>query len=222
MEAKGKGAQARKAQQVLREAGTNTSPYLLRMLRETDSPLKFRAVALAQKQHLLKVKLVPAENWYFFASSALEALGPDAKDAVPELIRIFQENPSSTCQIDVAELFGDIGPGAKDAVPLLVKVEATTTNQLLRATALGALSRIHAEPDLVVPVLLKTLCDTNWSARVRRQAISGLSAFGTNANTAVPAVVDFLNTQSDPADRSLAAKALKKIDPEAAAGANLK
>ncbi len=222
VEATGNGPQARKAQQVLQQAGTNTIPYLLRMMRKTDSVLTLKFVALAQRQHLIKVEFLPAENWYFFASAALEALGPKAKDTVPELIGIFKTHPSPAAQIDLAEVFGFIGPMAKTVIPALVEAEASSTNQLLRATIIPALARIQGEPNLVVPVLVKCLSDTNLSVRVKRHAVSALSSYGVDAKSAVPALVDFFQTQPEAGDKSLASKALKTIDPDAAAKAGVK
>jgi HEAT repeat protein len=78
---------------------------------------------------------------------------------------------------------------------------------------------IHAEPQLVVPALVKSLSDTNYS--VRMLATIGLGYFGTNAQQAVPALVPMLS-DPDLDIRRTAAYDLEAIDPGAAAKAGVK
>src|SRR6266481_6657560 len=49
-----------KADEIMREAGTNAIPTLLRMLRQHDSPWKLKLIALAQKQHIIPIRHVEA------------------------------------------------------------------------------------------------------------------------------------------------------------------
>ena len=48
------------ANDAVRHIGTNCIPVLLHMIRENDSKLTLRLVALAQKQRLIKIHFVPA------------------------------------------------------------------------------------------------------------------------------------------------------------------
>jgi hypothetical protein len=121
-------------QDAIRQMGTNSIPYLLRMLEHSDSPLKVKWMRLLQKQSLVKVEYIPEMNRYERAAMALEVLGPRAKDAVPELVRIFDQNPSANAKMSIGRVLGLMGPYAKAAVPSLLR-EAAGTNALARARA---------------------------------------------------------------------------------------
>ena len=51
-----KMAQWTEADEAVRQIGINAVPTLLRLLRKKDSPLMLHVLALAQKQHLVKVR----------------------------------------------------------------------------------------------------------------------------------------------------------------------
>src|SRR5579872_4898885 len=46
------------ADEAVRQAGTNAIPTLLRMLQEKDSPMMLKLVALARRQHFIKIKYI--------------------------------------------------------------------------------------------------------------------------------------------------------------------
>ena len=79
------------------------------------------------------------------------------------------------------------------------------------------LGRIHAQPEVVVPALVKALRDPD--DYVRSDAINALGAFGADATSAVPALIGCLK---NPSVRATVQDMLRKIDPEAAAKAGLK
>lgn len=207
----------RATQTAIRQMGTNAIPTMLQMLRTPDLPWKIRLFALARKQHFIKITYVEPWRTYEKAATGLEVLGPRATGAVPELVRIFDQNPSPRSQAAIARAFTAIGPGAKLAVPSLLR-GATGTNDGLRYTSLLAFSQIQAEPNLVVPVFINALQDPDPDNRY--EAAWGLGAFGTNARAAVPALVKFIESK-DPSITSnvkeAARQSLQDIDPEAAA-----
>src|SRR5207247_11000326 len=86
------------ADDAVRHIGTNGIPLLLHLLRERDSKLKLRLIALAQKQHRIKIYFLPARERNVAASRAFIALGDTAKDAVPRLVKIYDENISFESQ----------------------------------------------------------------------------------------------------------------------------
>ncbi len=51
----------------------------------------------------------------------MQALGPEAKEAVPALLARFKEAPVEHTAI--ARALGSIGPAAKEAVPTLIDVQ---------------------------------------------------------------------------------------------------
>ncbi len=219
------GKQSGEAETAIQRIGTNAIPTMLRMLRTPNLPWKNRLFAWAQKQHVIKIHYVQPEFGYDEAFFGFEVLGPRASNAVPELVKIFDQNPAA--QSSIAMIFGQIGPDAKAAVPLLLRGAASTDNGL-RNNSLAALCNIQAEPNLVVPVFINALQDPD--PQIRGWAISGLQRFRTNAKTAVPALVKLIESKEPPPPTSVtgfstggpgtkaaALHALRQIDPEAAA-----
>jgi HEAT repeat protein len=206
------------ADEAMRQMGINAVPTLLRLLRKTDSPLMLHLLALAQKQHLVKVRYIPAWDWNGMAASALFALGHTADCAAPQLVEICQRSESSESRRAALYLLGNIGPAAKKIVPSLVPM-ATDRDEQTRHGVVWALAQIHCEPVMTVPVLRKALLDP--ALAVRANAAAGLGAFGPAAEQAVPALVEALKDQ-DASMRRTVASSLRSIDPEAAAKAGVK
>lgn len=82
------------------------------------------------------------------SAEALARIGPDAKEAVPELIKAFQtETPTprkgNTIKATYAAALGSIGPDAKAAIPVLEAfLEQRVPDQQLRRTTQEALRKI--------------------------------------------------------------------------------
>lgn len=209
----------------VRHIGTNSIPALLRMLRVTDSKLKLQLVALAKKQHVMKIRFVPATARNIEASRAFIPLGDTAKDAVRELIEIYNKGDSMESQSAVEEALGWIGPAAKPAIPMLLSA-ATNSNTTVRASALWTLGEIHTEPDLCLPELIRALGDSNDWARI--SAAHALGAFGAAAQSAVPALKDLANATMAPGQfsasqiqvRMEAKNAIRKISPDVVSPTN--
>jgi HEAT repeat protein len=145
-----------------------------------------------------------------------QKLGAAAKDAVPALVEICEQNLSGLRQETAPAALGHIGPAAKKAIPVLLRC-ATNTGPMVRGNAIYALGQIQGEPELVVPLLLKSLHDPDPG--VRGDAAFSVGAFGTRQ--AIPTLLELLD---DPLEwtREQAAEALKKIDPAAARKAGVK
>jgi hypothetical protein len=205
------------ADDAVRHIGTNCIPMLLHILREKDSKVKLRLVALVEKQQLIKIHFVPAAERNGEASKAFLALGDRAKGAVPALVKMYNENTSADSQAAIEDSFAWIGPASKPAIPLLLRA-ATNSNPRVRANALWALGEIHAEPLLCVPELIHALSDSDDWARL--SAAHALGMFGTDAQSAVLSLTELTNVHrgfKSPVNGGLqvmleARKALKKID----------
>jgi len=196
----------------MREIGTNAIPTLLRMLQESDSPLKVKFFALVERQSLIKVRHVTAVERNYSAFKGFESLGASARVAVPVLIQIYGRNNSDETRIFTACSLGAIGPAAKAAVPILLS-GLMATNPAVRFNAVLALGKIHSDAEMVLPYLTNALSDTNRS--VRAFAFEALGDFGADAKPTVPLLIKFLN-DPDPHLRKYALSALKQIDPQAA------
>jgi hypothetical protein len=213
-------AQSQKADEAVRQAGTNALPTLLRMLRAKDSALKVKLMALAERQHFIKIKYTPAKERNHEAIRAFRVLGAKAKSAVPALIEIANRNISRESQSSAVAALAYIGPSAKEAAPDFLRW-ATNADRDVRFCAIAALGKTGNEPDPAVPVLVNTLHDPQ--PLFRFGALLVLRDFGPNAKLAVPALLEFLNRHDDYMNnRELAADVLKAIDPEAAAKAGVK
>jgi HEAT repeat protein len=177
---------AGQADEAIRQIGTNALPTLLRMLQLPNPTLTDRVLAVARKQHFIKIPFGSA-NLNKKAFFALMALGSQASNAVPQLIAIFEKNPSSFPQTAAPAILGTIGPAAEQAIPALL-VGLSYTKRTVRNNAIFALGRIHAQPKLVVPALIKCLDDSDQF--VQEAAVVALGAFGNDAQTAVPTLLE--------------------------------
>ncbi len=205
------------ADRAVRYLGPNAIPTLLRALRARDAPWQLMLVRLAAKQELIRIPYrTSATELNFWGAMAFASLRETASNSVPALVQIYKENRSIDSRNAVVIALGNIGPAAERAVPCLL--DATVDSDFsIRFNALNALGEIHAQPELVVPVLVKALHIRDDS---RVAAESALGGFGAAAKAAVPSLVELLNDEMPP--RSFAASALKRIDPEAAARAGVK
>ena len=203
------------------EIGTNAIPVLLQMLRAQDSPIKTKVIIWARRYRLIRNYYTVPSIQNIRARQGFEELGPRAIIAVPDLIKILDDNRSPRSQWAAACSLGSIGPGAKAAVPSLLR-EAVGTNQPVRMSSIMALGDIHEDPNTVVPFLIKTLHDPLKGNR--SNAAFALGSFGAAATSAVPALVALFNdpnVNSNPTPpvasfdvRSNIKYALQQIDPK--------
>jgi hypothetical protein len=206
------------AEDAVRQIGTNAIPTLLQMLRAKDSALTGKLLDLAEKQPFLTIRHTSAYQRNAQAARAFLILEASAKEAVPALIEIYDQNISEMSQLNTASALGSIGPAAKSAVPSLLR-GMNSPDEDVRSLSIQALGEIHAEPALVVPVLVKSLQDTK--SGIKCDAAEALGEFGAEAKVVAPVLLQLL-TDPDSSVRDAATNALKVIDPEAAikAGVN--
>jgi HEAT repeat protein len=110
--------------------------------------------------------------------------------ALPALIQALRDKDEAKdgSRVTVAQMaagtLGLYGPQAKEAVPELLKV-LKSKDTFLRCTAMGALGRIKAQPDKVVPALRQALEEkeqvATWTSAAR-----ALGMFGKQASAAIP------------------------------------
>lgn len=207
--------QWRQADRAIRHFGTNGIPTLLHVLRATDAPWKLTLLKLAAKQGLF-ISYTPAPERNICGAMAFASLRETARNAVPALVQIYKENRSKESLNAVVIALSNIGPAAEKAVPCLLDA-ATNSDFSIRFNALTALGEIHAQSELVVPVLVAALRNRDES---RVAAEASLGDFEEDAKAAVPSLLELAKDEQPP--RSFAAEALKRIDPDAAARAGVK
>jgi len=171
----------RNADEAVAHLGTNCIPLLLKMLQKKDFPLQAQVAQFLWSHQVTNFQPRWASGECASAMLAFQKLGPDGKDAVPDLIKIYQANPDVRGWI--LGCLGAIGPAAEKADSLLVRA-TKGTNSLIRVYAVNAISKVHAEPDTMVPLLSNLLSDPDID--VEGQAAFALGQFGEAARPAIP------------------------------------
>jgi hypothetical protein len=224
----------REVNYAIRQIGTNAMPNILRLLRADDTGLKFKLMGLAQKQHLIKIPIHSAMNDNKLALDGLRALGELASNDIPALIHIFETHHSPIVRCLLPQIFAGAGPAGRQAIPSLLR-DLTSTNHDLGGCCGRALGKMHAQPEIAVPILIKLLHHS--SASVRLLAMESLELYGADGKAAIPALIEILKAP-DPVrpqprvgeldlddymnEKESADEALKAIDPEAAIKAGVK
>jgi HEAT repeats len=181
----------KKADEAIRHIGTNAIPKLLEMIRAKDRPpLVLKLMDRVRRFGFPVMNYRYATVRHEEAEYAFGMLGTNAVSAVPELIRIYQQNISASSQMCAALALGHIGQGAQPALPALIQ-RFTHTNSDTRFYAVSAVTSIGGEPAVVVPALTSALKDPN--VHVRWNALSGLSGFGGRARPAIPEILKMLD-----------------------------
>lgn len=204
-----------KADEAIRHIGTNAIPKLLEMIRAKDRPpLVLKLMDRVRRYGFPVMNYRYAMIRHEEAEYAFGMLGTNAVSAVPELIRIYQQNISASSQMCAALALGHIGPGAQPALPALIQ-RFTHTNSDTRFYAVSAVMSIGGEPAVVVPALTSALKDPN--VNVRWNALSGLSRFGGRARPAIPEILKMLDDRGMVGSDSITQQvqtALWRIAPE--------
>jgi HEAT repeat protein len=153
---------------------------------------------------------------------AFSHMGPDAKEAVPALVRALEDksnrqvlNPLPKSVFDMTvETLGRIGPDAKDAVPALSTVMTSEKNIIYRVIAARAIWRITKDTKATMPVILAGLKSDNFEAS--DAAIETADMMGSDAKESVPLLIKALkDKQRTTSIRGQAASALGKMAGDA-------
>jgi len=181
----------KKADEALRTIGTNAIPTLLKMIRAKDPPpLVLKLLETGRRYRLTRINYRYAMPRHEEAEYAFQVLGTNAGSAVPGLISIYEENVSPSSQMSAALALGHIGREAQAALPALIR-RFTHTNADVRFYAVSAVMSIGGELGVVFPALTTALKDPD--IRVRWNALSGLSRFGSRARPVASEVLKMLN-----------------------------
>ena len=210
------------ADHALDTIGTNAIPTLLGWMKAQDPPFKRRLMALLEKQHLVKIRWLSEDDKQNMAVSGFAHLGSAGRDAVPELIRIYERSANAKSgrafvrRLAVLASLIRIGPAAKDAVPMLAALPLKDSDAPLRIYAVFLLGKIHSNPEVAVPALIQYHNDPD--ASVRGAVARALGQFGPDAKSAIVPLKAMLKDGEGDV-RIEAENALKKIEPAAMANA---
>jgi HEAT repeats len=178
------------AQSAILAIGTNAIPTLLRGLRVHDSPLICKLLTWASSHRVLGIHYLDPWEVNYRAALGFEVLGSNAAIAVPDLMRIFDQNITVESKCTTALALGYIGPEADAAVPSLIRA-AEGGDAYVRQNAIRALGYIGGAPETVIPVLIRALHDP--FAENRGFAAFALGEYKGAAKSAVPALVALFN-----------------------------
>jgi HEAT repeat protein len=132
-------------------------------------------------------------------------LGPQAKDAVPNLLVALQDEDAKV-RAAAASIFTNLGPAADEAVPALLEAMFHDKDRRVRCSAANSLARVGERP---IPHLVKALQDED--ADIRRRAASAIGAHDPKRKDLIPALLALAHDE-DPGVRCSVLGSLKELD----------
>ena len=153
------GASLGKVQVVINKGGPEAIQVFIEMLKRSDPPSKRTAAWALAKMRSRNPEAVPLlipmlkDHWMDWeAASALSAIGPEAKAAVPDLIALLKRRTGLPGYY-AARALGNIGPDAKAALPAL-REAMKSRNSLVQLGACLAVYKLDPQSkEEVVPIL---------------------------------------------------------------------
>jgi HEAT repeat protein len=204
-------------------AAKDAVPALLELLKDSDPYIPSYA-AFALWQVAKHERAIPALIDTGPASEFLGRIGPEAKAAVPALIRAAGDKDAFAA-FRAIDALGRIGPEARTALPVIRPF--LKSGDVRQVAAAFALWQIERSPE-GIPVLIQALKyqglkydddDAHRGDLIRWRAADALRDIGPQAKAAIPALRAALYDE-DMTVRHAAVGALKRINPQAAVSAN--
>lgn len=197
-----------KAQDALRNIGTNALPFLLKEIRVLGE--------IREKQGITNFYTNPAlTKRQMDVHRAFKTLGPIARPAVPLLVNRISD--SGLVADFVSSALIQIDPNL--AVAVLTKT-LTNQNYDIRCVAANRIYEVAEHAETAVPVLIQCLedksSDTNDSTNLREFSANALGAIGKPANEIIPVLLYALESDGSVLVRRAAARALSKFTNDAA------
>ncbi len=206
---------ARPAGPPMRKIGTNALPFLLQWTRHEDSRAGVRE-HLRNVVEKLPESITPeaVRDWAYShprerladaAAVAFDALGTDAKPAIPELSRRMNDPARPAASRRAVLALAHIG---KDATPILL-AQLADTNALNRsavAVVLGMFPDLSRDTPATLRSLVRSLEDQSEDVRVKAAVALGAMAVRdrSQASVVVPALVQCLRPGTPPPLRNRA------------------
>ncbi|MDB6067668.1 MAG: repeat-containing protein [Pedosphaera sp.] len=213
----------------IRAIGTNALPELLRMISaKNNTTVWSNMLSRMSLRTRFRYHLLSADDVRWDGNGGFLVLGAAAKPAVPALIDLLEHDKNIDVRRHAAIALQRIGPGAVEAIPNFIQ-HANDPDNVVGCVVLGALGDVQARPEVVIPFLIGNLTTSQADSSLFRANTTALAKYGKDAQAAVPVLLRFVNGADEAARKNAlnwqyieAAKALKAIDPEAAAKAGVK
>jgi HEAT repeat protein len=195
-------------------------PLFSKLLEEADDEVRVWVMhALAEEGKAAVPPLIRAlkhEKLAYWACLVLAEIGPDAQEAVPALVELFQSHEQPEVCREAVLALAAIGPGAADAVPDLTRV-LEDEDTLLDGPAVFALGSIGPKAKAAQDQVRK-LADDEASPRfLETVCLWALARMNPDdqelVREVVPRLVEAL-TAPEPRLRAAAARALVDLDPD--------
>ena len=138
------------------------------------------------------------------AIETLGEMGPEARDAVPELMTILRNRRRYDVRFEIASALGNIGE-----IELLMGIAKGLDPKIQPECGVQGLKVAGPKASQSVPLLIELL--RNNDSRLRGEAAEALGEIGPAANSAVPEMVELVKNESSMFDRHDAIEALQKI-----------
>jgi HEAT repeat protein len=200
----------------------SVAPALEELLKSTNPYQRAMAadalVALDQENKAalpVLIELLGDKQWCSMATQSLGRMGPPAKEAVPELVKLLKAPPNPFARTQILFALGQIGPDAKAALPELLELIKEQNDLNLRMAALNALKAMRADSKEVVTAMIAVLKEPAPNPILHHSAMDVLGQCGKEGKEAIPALLEGLKN-GDGYYRLRAADALTKIDPDQA------
>jgi hypothetical protein len=207
----------KKADEILRRAGTNAIPTMLKMIRAKDPPgPALKVMEFFRRRNWLFKSYRNASTRNEEARYAFEVLGPSAAAAVPKLIKIYEQNISPSSKRCVASALGTIGKAAQPAIPVLLN-DFTNADRQVRFDAVSAVLHIGGDPKILIPALQSMLKDPMHEIRANAAVALDIN-FAGRARSTVPDLlwaIDDLDRSGDAVQKGMVEDSLWGIAPEA-------
>jgi HEAT repeat protein len=163
----------------------------------------------------LLIELLGDKQVGVMAVGSLRRLGPDAKEAVPELVKLLKAPPNPYGRNQVLLTLAQIGPDAKDAIPDVLDVLKTDKDIGNRNAALLALKAMKAASPENLAAVIAVVEEKGLPSWPQYTALDLLGEWGKESKEATAALLEAL-INSNPQCRLYAADALLKVDPDLA------
>lgn len=207
--------EAIEALQKIRPGPAVMLPILGELLKDGSPVVRTRIMAaLAERGSQAMRLLVPAlgdEKTAYFACLVINEIGPDAKQAVPALVKLLDSKDPSL-QREAIMALASIGPAAQPAVEKLAGIIDCPVNGVPAIYALGSIGKVS--DDVNSKLAKKAEGDDAIVKTVSAWALAKLNP-GKElfARRAVKLLVEALKS-GDPKARLAAAKALETLDAD--------